>query len=501
MVTTMFTIASVELSAVLHRPSVTTLVVTTLAALIGWAGYWFTEWSTRTDCADGPDQGRPAPVDDELEPPAVVAALTSQRGIPLSAVTATALDLASRGWIRLATANGELVVITRTPDLPTGALHPFEHQVLNHLISRSSNGMTTAGILAESHHRLNRRWLNRFRRSVYDTAQAMGLIKKRYSVIDLAPIGAVIMIGLLAAWFGAHRGTPTSLAESATPRVWWLVSVAALITLAVATLRRLSITKATPTQAGIARARQWMGFRRRLTERIPAQARVIASPTQQSWLAMAAVLGVNDQVLAQLPITPEDHRIVWSSAGESPRTVRTIYPAWLGYGRHPVWTAVIGAVVFFVARVVAIWLTRIGDGELFADLVDRLLGRSTMVGIVTDVVGIIVLIPLVVGLWTMVAGIIDSFVTLERTGTIVRSRRPREVLGRYRFSIVRPFARDDHFATYLAIDNGTQQRIIAVMAGEATTAPQGALVTVKVTPLLGYVRSTALVSIDDHLTD
>ena len=87
------------------RPDIPSLVLAGVITLVGWA---YHAWIAR---ATGPpvvavDEGapdtKPAPLPGHrLEPPAVVAVLTNGFRVPASAITATALDLAARGWIRL----------------------------------------------------------------------------------------------------------------------------------------------------------------------------------------------------------------------------------------------------------------------------------------------------------------------------------------------------------------------------------------------------------------
>src|SRR5665811_292187 len=102
------------LAAILDRPATGTLVLAVVVGSVGWLlhGYFF--WSKRPRLLEPVGTKRPDPIDGRtLEAPAVVALLTNGYDVPRSAVTATALDLAARGWIRLTTSDGELVVVTR----------------------------------------------------------------------------------------------------------------------------------------------------------------------------------------------------------------------------------------------------------------------------------------------------------------------------------------------------------------------------------------------------
>ena len=77
---------------------------------------------------------------------------------------------------------------------------------------------------------------------------------------------------------------------------------------------------------------------------------------------------------------------------------------------------------------------------------------------------------------------------LERTGLVVRARRPASVVPLRR--LLRPFAERDRFAVFLAVDDGARLSINSWLANERTAAPQGAYARVRATPILGYVRSS-----------
>ena len=107
-------IIGVHLLAFFDRPSGTALAVMITTAVFGWALHVWAEFSTRSIVEDPTGDRRPAPLADHTrETPAIVALLTNDFRTPHSAVTATALDLAARGWIRLTQVDGELVVVTR----------------------------------------------------------------------------------------------------------------------------------------------------------------------------------------------------------------------------------------------------------------------------------------------------------------------------------------------------------------------------------------------------
>ena len=98
----------------------------------------------------------------------------------------------------------------------------------------------------------------------------------------------------------------------------------------------------------------------------------------------------------------------------------------------------------------------------------------------------IVTIPLVIAAWTVLAGLIDSVLSVERRGLVVRARRPERIvplpglLGR--------FFRRDRYALYVAVDDGSSPVVTAWLANERTAVPQGARAHVVASPILGYIR-------------
>ncbi len=106
--------SQIPVAAILDRPSNGMLTTAIVFCIIGWLCHVYFYWAKRPDLLEPVGTKRPDPLDDgRIEPPAVVALLTNSYDVPRSAVTATALDLAARGWIRLTTADGELIVVTR----------------------------------------------------------------------------------------------------------------------------------------------------------------------------------------------------------------------------------------------------------------------------------------------------------------------------------------------------------------------------------------------------
>lgn len=483
------------LVAFFHRPSSGTLTVAVVATVAAAAATWWAERSTR-----GPDPGavaapggdrRPEPVAGRsLESPAVVGLLTNHYTAPRSAVTATALDLAARGWIRVSTVDGEPVVVTRGSPAEGDTLRPYEQQVLNHLASRAFNDLSSASTLAASQHRLDRRWWLRFDRAVAADAAERGLSTRRYTTVELAAPAALTALALVTWWFAGRNGDEIAIADSWRSRSVWVATLAAIAAIVDVNVMRALGGAQRPTPLGVERTNAWLGFRRRLHERIPATATVFAAPHQQVALGQALVMGVATHVADQLPVAPEDPRHAWSDAGGRPHLVRVRYPVRPGYGQHPAKLAAVGLVVFFVARWVQGLLRRVGDGEALESLLERAPGQIDLLRDIADLLAALCWLPVVWAVWAVVAGAVDTLVTRERIGAVVRAPRPATVLPPLLLNVVKPFAERDRFSTYLAVDDGKRRSVWAWLANERSAAPQGAQARVRATPLLGYVRSS-----------
>lgn len=485
---------AMELGAVVaffDRPSTSALLVAIAAVAAGWVLHVRAAWTTRPDHDPPAGDQRPRPLSDgSLEPPAVVALLTNGYDTPDAAVTATALDLAARGWIRLTTVDGELAVVTRGAARAGDSLLPFEQQVLNHLASRAFNDVISAGTLAISQHRLDRGWWLRFRRAVAAHAAGLGLSVRRYTAVEIGPGAVLAGIALIAWWAAGRGGEEVAIADSWLSRAIWVLALVAILALAWVTAMRALGSAQRPTDLGRRRTSEWMGYRSRLRDRIPAHANVLAPPPQQVALAHACVMGVATQVLDQLPAAPEDHRAAWSEAGGTPHVVRVHYPVRPGYGQHPVKIGLAGLIVVLLSRWLQGFLRRVGDGESLTSLLDRIPGQVDLVTTIADVLAVMCWIPIAWGVWAVIAGAVDSVATRERIGAVVRARRPGEVLPPVLATVVKPFAERDRFSTYLAVDDGRRSWVSAWLANERSAAPQGAQARVRATPLLGYVRSS-----------
>jgi hypothetical protein len=476
------------LLAITTRPNTPMLAIAIGVAALGWLALRRAKWAA--------EPSRPAPIGNErpraarngwMEPPAVVALLTNDYSVPPTAVTATTLDLASRGWIQLAHAGTELIVFTRGSGQHGDVLRPFEQQVLNHLAAQTFEGVTSAATLVAAQHRLSRRWWRRFRHGVVATSREYGLTRGRYGPEQLgAPALAALLAFVLVVVAWRTGDEQVSTADSLAPRLVWIIGLFAALGLAVDTLRVYRSVAELPTDDGLRRTAKWLGYRTRLRAKIPDRASVVAPPEQQRALADACVMGVAEHVVEQVPVAPEDDRLAWSDAGGTPHIVRVRYPIRPAYGRQPVLVTVIGVVVLLASFVAREMLGRIADGQLLESLVDRFPEHDDLVGNVAEILAVLMFVPVAWAIWAIVAGVVDTVSVTERVGVVIRARRPAEV-SRFARSL-RPVSERDRYSVFLAVDDGTRRSVTAWLADERTAAPQGAQARVRATPLLGHVR-------------
>jgi hypothetical protein len=133
------------------------------------------------------------------------------------------------------------------------------------------------------------------------------------------------------------------------------------------------------------------------------------------------------------------------------------------------------------------WSDDVARGQTFDWIYDQLPEQDWLIADVATAAAILSFIPILIGLWLVIAGIVDVVSTVERTGVVVRARRPVEVSALPRR--VRRLLDRDRYRVYLAVDDGSTDTIAAWRATERTAVPQGARATVRASRVLGRVRS------------
>ncbi len=424
------------------------------------------------------------------ESPAVASVLTNGFVVTPPAAVATLLDLIARGWLRVEHTEHEVVVLTDRRHREGDALTRYEQQVLNHvhrLTAGTLTGVTGAGVEIAGL-RLSRRWWRRFTKAVVADARRQKLSKRRWGLLAVGPpIVTCVLSGLLW-WRSVRTGEPTAVADSLPSRAVAFAVAIAILVVARRLLKRVMSHAQRPTDWGLERAQHWLAVRAWMEPRGFEGASAAAANSSSRALAYAAALGLAERAADELPVVPEDDRLAWSNATGEWHVVRVRYPFRPGYGRHPALMLVIG----LLAGAGFIWLQRqllqVARGQALLGIMDDFPDQAELIQDVALVLAAAIVVPLLWMAWLVLAGAFDLFSSVERQGVVVRARRPQRVVPFPR--LLRPLARRDRFALFIAVDDGRSDRVSAWLSNERTAVPQGARARVKATPVLGYVRKS-----------
>lgn len=440
----------------------------------------------------------PRPEPDEVagalraDTPAVVNMLTNDATVTASGFRATMIDLAARGWLRILPPEDDLEELARVRPAATAyqgdALRPHERLVLQHVLSRfTTDRAIPARYLAVD---IRSSWWRRFSVLVVDEAVQAGLVRRRWTPADLLVPGALWAGGALC-WLLARGTGDTDVAviDSVGVRiVGWTLAVL-LVSGGVLAARLFLLPSYTHTADGVAATRRWLSVRERLALSGFADLAPSAVETGDRRLAYASAMCLADGAAVELPLAREDHHRAWSTVGGRARLVRVRYPARVGYGMAPFLAIGIGLVTCFVGLRLRSWAIDVARGETFDWIYDQFPAQDWLIADVATAVTFIAFVPIVLGLWTALAGAFDGFNSVERTGAVLRTRRPAEVSPLPR-KLQRTLERD-RYRVYLAVDDGSSDTITAWKTGERHAIPQGARATVVASPVLGHVRRTS----------
>ena len=329
-------------------------------------------------------------------------------------------------------------------------------------------------------------WWRRFRGLVDDEAKRSGLVRRRWTPALLAaPIGLALLA--IAAWLSSRDGDDTVAVVDSLERRWIsIVTLIALVALVVRIVRKAVGPELTHTEAGLAATGRWLAVRRRLVETGFTLMAPSSNETGDRRLAYAAAMGVAEGAAVELPLAREDHRRAWSSVGGTGRLVRIRYPWRPLYGVNPVFALVGGLIAFFVGLRLRRLFTDVARGDALDSLYERFSEQDWLIADIATGLAAATYIPIVLGVWSVVAGAADMFNSVERTGVVLRARRPAEVSPIPRV-IGRRLERD-RYTVFIAIDDGSSDTVTAWRATERTAVPQGADAVVVATPVLGHVR-------------
>lgn len=424
------------------------------------------------------------------ETPAVASLLTNGFAVTPHAAIATLLDLAARGWVRIAAADDEVVVLPDGHGVHGDVLTAYEQQVLNHvhrLTAGTVSGVSGAGIEVAGL-RLQRRWRRRFNRAVIADARRQGLCRPQWARwLLVIPVFALVIAGLLL-WRSVRTGPETPVDESLVTRsvaaaiaVAIVVSAAWVLGLAASQVQR-------PTESGRRRAAFWMALRAWMEPRGFEGASSVAANNPSRALGYAASFGLAQRAAAEVPVLPEDDHTAWSNAAGRWHVVTIRYPFRPGFGRHPVLVLAVGAVLGVGIVLAQQQLLNIARRHTLAELIaDNIPDQAELVHDIAVGIAAALMAPLLWAVWLVVAGAFDLVASVERRGLVVRARRPQRVVP-YPW-LLGPLARRDRYSLFVAVDEGRSDRITSALANERTAVPQGARARVRATPLLGYVRA------------
>ena len=206
-------------------------------------------------------------------------------------------------------------------------------------------------------------------------------------------------------------------------------------------------------------------------------------------LAYATAMCLAEGAAVELPLAREDHHRAWSAVGGRARLVRVKYPARIAYGMAPFAAIGVGLVACFLGLRLRSWASGVARGTEFDWIYEQFPSQDWLIADVATAVTFVAFVPILVGLWMALAGAYDGFTSLERTGAVIRTRRPAEVSPLPR-RLQRLIERD-RYHVYLAVDDGSSDTVVAWKTGERHAVPQGARATVVATPALGHVRRTS----------
>lgn len=439
-----------------------------------------------------PDRPEPASTSGALrrESPALVNLLTNDATLTAAAFRSTIIDLAARGWLRLLPADDDDDELGRVRPAATAyegdALLPHERLVLQHVMARfTTDRAIPARFLAVD---VKGSWWRRFRSLVVDDAFRAGLVRRRWSVIDLAPPAALTVLSFMLWWRGRNDGdVEIAVVDSIERRLWAAAALIAIVALVYRIVRHIVDRPLTHTEAGRAATERWLSVRQRLTEGGFAQMSPSSIETGDRRLAYASAMCLAEGAAVELPLAREDHHRAWSSVGRHARLVRVKYPIRLGYGLHPLIALVGGVALAFGAVRLRRLFSDTARGESLDSLYERFPDQDWLIADIATGLTVISVLPIVAGVFVAVAGAADVFTTIERTGVVIRARRPAEVAPLPRF--IRRRIERDRYSLFVAVDNGIKGTVVAWRAGERNAIPQGANAVVRATPVLGYVRS------------
>ncbi len=424
------------------------------------------------------------------ESPAIVNMLVNDATVTAAGFRATVIDLAARGWLRILPPDDddELARVRPAATADRGdALLPHERLVLQHIMARfTTDHAIPARYLAVD---IRGSWWKRFSGLVSDEAYRAGLVCRRWSALYLGGPAILVVLSMLTWWASVRRDDPgIAVVDSIERRAlaWGLLIV--ILVVAARVIGHAVRREWTHTEAGKVAASQWLQVRQLLVEAGFGPMAPSSVDDGDRRLAYASAVCLAEGAAVELPLAREDHYRAWSAVGGHGRLVRIRYPIRLGYGIQPFVAVAIGLVATFAGMWARAWFADVARGDALQSLYDRYPDQDWVISHVATGFAVLAFLPIVAGLWLAVCGAADGFNTVERTGVVLRARRPAEVVPLPR--PVRRLLERDRYTLYIAVDDGSSGSVVAWRATERSAVPQGSNAIVRATPILGYVRKS-----------
>jgi hypothetical protein len=408
----------------------------------------------------------PAMSDLGPETPAVANLLANGGRVTPDAVPATLLDLAARHVVKIEDADGDTYAC-RLGTQPSGALTAYESRVLALLRRKAEGGLVPAQALTAGPADEAKGWMKAFRTEVVAEASRAGKCAPRWPRRVIGVLGLLTLGAFVLAAAGGEEDSLTG------PQAFAVV--VAIVTAIVLTYV-FSEEAQMITPAGIASEARWLALRRYLRDdelfpSLPPTAVVV----RERYLAYGAALGVAAAAVRAIPMGAESDRWAWTQYGGEWRQVRVSYTNVLplGWGNSPwrvAWAGIrIAALGVVLLSIATLLLPSIDFGSK-ADQVTRYFSIGVVA--VMLVAGAAVVVAIVL----LCTALVAQLRTTTVTGEAIRVRR---------------FGSDDEVQCYLAVYMGTGDRLRAWVVPPALypALTEYSVVTVSVSPLIGYVHS------------
>jgi hypothetical protein len=422
------------------------------------------------------------------ESPAVVSLLTNDANVTAAAFRSTVIDLAARGWLRILPPDDQDDELARVRPAASAyegdALLPHERLVLQHVMARfTTDRAIPARFLAVD---IQGPWWRRFSSLVTDDAGDAGLVRRRWTLKDLA-IPSILAVLAAGSWLLSRSNGDTTVAiiDSIERRILAWTALIAVVVLIARCVRHVVQPELTLTDDGETATRRWLAVRQRLIALGFADLAPSALETGDRRLGYATAMCLATGAAVELPLARQDHRRAWSAVGDQARLVRVKYPARIGYGMAPLMAMGVGLLTCFIGLQAHRWFNDVARGDSFVSLYERFPEQDWLIADIATGLTALSFLPIIIGLWIALAGAADGFSSVTRTGVVLRARRPAEVSPLPRR--LRRLLERDRYSLYIAVDDGTSDTVVAWRTNERNAVPQGVNATVKATPVLGHV--------------